>query len=130
MTGVQTCALPISSDVWSLGVVFLEMIVVLKGKTIEYIDEFFERHGSRQTYVRTNHAALTELLKELRSTGKVSDNRPLEWIQSLLQVEQELRPTATKLVASITATDTERGGRGAFCGICCAYLDESSSDSL
>ena len=27
-----------SSDVWSLGVVFLEMIVVLKGKTIDYID--------------------------------------------------------------------------------------------
>ena len=119
-----------SSDVWSLGVVFLEMIVVLKGKTIEYIDEFFEGHGSRQIYVRTNYAALNELLDELYSTGRVSDNRPLSWIQSMLQAERNLRPTAASLVASITATDTERGGRGAFCGICCAYLDESFSDSL
>lgn len=26
-----------SSNIWSLGVVFLEMIIVLKGKTVEYL---------------------------------------------------------------------------------------------
>ncbi|PSN67463.1 kinase-like protein, partial [Corynespora cassiicola Philippines] len=34
------------SDIWSLGIVFLEIIVVLKGKKPKYMDEFFDTHGS------------------------------------------------------------------------------------
>ncbi|PSN59010.1 kinase-like protein, partial [Corynespora cassiicola Philippines] len=36
------------SDIWSLGVVFMEMAVVLKGKTIEFMTDFFREHGSQQ----------------------------------------------------------------------------------
>ncbi|KAF2829163.1 kinase-like protein, partial [Ophiobolus disseminans] len=36
------------SDVWCLGVVFLEMIVTLKGENIQYIDNFLKQRGSEQ----------------------------------------------------------------------------------
>ena len=80
-----------ASDIWSLGIVFLEMIVVLKGKTVEFIYEFFKRHGSQQEFVRTNSVALLELVAELQETGSVSDNRALEWVQKMFLVEQQRR---------------------------------------
>ena len=36
------------------------------------------------------------------------DNRALGWIQRMLLTEQQLRPTAASLVASITASDKDR----------------------
>jgi serine/threonine protein kinase len=119
-----------SSDIWSLGVVFLEMVVVLKGKTIEYMENFFKEHGSRLAYVRTNTAALVELVAELEGVGSLCYNRALGWIQRMLLIEPQLRPTATSLVASITASDQDRRGSTLFCGICCLLPDDEFFDSV
>ncbi|KAF2818119.1 kinase-like protein, partial [Ophiobolus disseminans] len=35
-----------SSDIWSLGVVFLEMTAVLKGRTVKHMYDFLKEHGS------------------------------------------------------------------------------------
>ncbi|KAI4209608.1 MAG: hypothetical protein LQ351_007457 [Letrouitia transgressa] len=117
-----------ASDIWSLGVVFLEMIAVLKGKTVEFLWEFFKTHGSREDFVRTNPTALSELVAELKEIGSVLDNRALEWIQQMLSTEQQLRPTAVALVASIIAAGRQGDGNGPFCGICCLLLDDDFSD--
>jgi tetratricopeptide (TPR) repeat protein len=111
------------SDIWSLGAVFMEIIAVLKGKTTRYKDEFYEQHRSWQAFVCTNPAALLELVIELEAIGALSDNRALGWTQQMLSVEQQLRPTASSLVASIT-----EGGRMDFCGICCFSHEEEFSD--
>jgi hypothetical protein len=108
-----------SSDIWSLGVVFLEMVVVLKGKTIEYMDAFFKEHGSGQAFVRTNHPALADFVAELREMGTAHDNRALDWTEQMLLTSQDLRPTAASLAASITSARRERDGNAGFCGICC-----------
>jgi TolA-binding protein len=119
-----------SSDIWSLGVVFLEMVVVLKGETMEFMEKFFKEHGSRQAYVRTNTAALLELVAELEGVGSLCDNRALGWIQRMLLTEQQLRPTAASLVTSITASDKDRHGSTLFCGICCLLPDDPFFDSV
>ena len=119
-----------ASDIWSLGIVFLEMITVLKGKTVEFMYEFFKRHGSRQNFVRTNRAALLELVAELQETGNMSDNRTLEWVQQMLLTEQQLRQTAAALVASIIAAGKQEDGNGPFCGMCCVSLDDDFSDAV
>ncbi|KAL8909888.1 MAG: hypothetical protein Q9171_004801 [Xanthocarpia ochracea] len=118
-----------SSDIWSLGVVFLEMITVLKGKTVEFVYEFLERHGNQQKYVRTNSAALDELITELKKSGSISDNQALEWIQQMLLTKQRLRQTSVTLVASIVAAGERGDGNGPFCGICCVSLDDDFSDA-
>ena len=112
-----------SSDVWSLGVVFLEMIVVLKGKTMDYIDEFFEQHGSQRAYVSTNYDAFIELVTELKAVGSISDNRAVEWIRQMLLTEPKLRPTAASLI--LWASE----GSAGFCGICCSSRDDEFSDT-
>ena len=119
-----------ASDIWSLGVVFLEMITVLKGETVEFMYEFFKRHGSRQDFVRTNRAALLELVAELERRRSTSDNQALEWIQQMLLTEQQLRPTAAALVASIIAAGKQGDGNRPFCGICCVSLDDDFSDAV
>jgi hypothetical protein len=116
------------SDIWSLGVVYLEMIVVLKGKTLDYMDEYFKQHGSQLAFVHTNSVAARELIVDLMGMGSLSDNKPLRWIQDMLLVEQQLRPTAASLVASITSAEMDEGGSTVFCGICCVSADDDFSD--
>jgi len=119
-----------SSDIWSLSVVFLEMIVVLKGKTVKYMYQFLGEHGSRRAYIHTNPTALLELIKELRGTDNLADNIALVWVQEMLRTQQPLRPTAASLVASITSTSKGGEGNGAFCGICCVSCNDDFSDEI
>ncbi|KAI2466441.1 kinase-like domain-containing protein [Annulohypoxylon bovei var. microspora] len=116
------------SDIWSLGVVFLEMIAVLKGKDIEEMDEFFEAHGSGRRFAHSNHTALLEFITELKKAGRKSDNVALAWVQQMLEVEPQLRPTASKLVGSIIPSGEQDEKASAFCGICCSSLDDSDGD--
>ncbi len=107
-----------SSDIWSLGVVFMEMGVILKGKTVQDMDDFLRRHGSSEVFIRTNISAVPELIAELEGTGEEVDNRVFGWSQQMLSVEQKDRPTASGLVASIISSST-RGEGTVFCGTCC-----------
>ena len=75
------------SDIWSLGVVFLEMIVVLKDRTVNYMYQFLEEHGSGQAFIRTNPTALLDLVTELQRTGNLADNIALVWVQSMLLIQ-------------------------------------------
>ncbi|KAL5376730.1 hypothetical protein DPSP01_010275 [Paraphaeosphaeria sporulosa] len=116
------------SDVWSLGVVFMEIIMVLKGRTAQDIDEFLRQHGSKGAYIRTNLDALLELIAEVGEIGNLSDNRALGWTQQMLSVEQKLRPTASSIVTSIIAAGQE-GDKISFCGICCIPSEDDFSSS-
>jgi hypothetical protein len=119
-----------SSDIWSLGVVFLEMITILKGRTIKYMYQFLTDHGSQTGYIRTNPAALSEFLAELRGTGSPANNTVLVWVQEMLSIQQLLRPTAASLVVTITSTSKEEEGNSAFCGICCVSNNNDFSDEV
>jgi hypothetical protein len=116
-----------SSDIYSLGIVFLEMIVVLKGHSIEYLRAYFEAHGSKNWLIRKNDEALDSLLAELGNTAMASDNKVLTWIEQMLQQDQKLRPTAASLSEWCTLAD-ENGIRQ-FSGICCLSPDESYSEA-
>jgi serine/threonine protein kinase len=121
-----------SSDIWSLGVVFLEMMVVLKGMTIEIMKSFFEENGSKAPFVRTNPSAFAKLVTELKEEGLASDNMALSWIMDMVQVDHSLRPSATSLVTSIEAAciNTALDADPVFCGVCCLSTWSDVSDGL
>ncbi|OCK80759.1 hypothetical protein K432DRAFT_392785 [Lepidopterella palustris CBS 459.81] len=121
-----------SSDLWSLGCVFLEMLVFLKGHRIDWMKEYFATHGTRELFIRTNPSATVELLAELEKIGSPNDNRVVEWIRDMLQVERRKRPTAAALAVAITGPYRYGEVDNAFCGLCCAHGDEESdaADSL
>jgi tetratricopeptide (TPR) repeat protein len=115
------------ADIWSLGAVFMEMLVILKGRTSRYMDEFYKQHGSWQSFDRLSPVALMEFVAELERMGKLSDNQVIVWTQKMLSADQQLRPTASSLVESILSSSHE-GGSTTFCGICCAFDEEESSN--
>jgi TolA-binding protein len=117
-----------SSDIWSLGVVFLEMTAVLKGRTVEYVYDFLKEHGLQRLFVRTNPTGTYALITELKGTGSPADNAALVWVQDMVMLQQLLRPTAASLMASITSAGQMGGVNEAFCGKCCASHNDVLSD--
>ncbi|KAF2188763.1 kinase-like protein, partial [Zopfia rhizophila CBS 207.26] len=82
-----------SSDIWSLGCVFLEIITVLKGRSVKELDDL--RGSCYCTNLERIHQ-WTEKLREIDT--QPSANVALEWIQGMLQDDPEKRPTAHRLV--------------------------------
>lgn len=87
------------------------------------MDKFFRQHGSQQTFIRTNIAALPEFVAILEGIGQLLDNVVFSWTQKMLCAEQQLRLTASSLVASII----DSSGLS-FCGICCASSKDNFSN--
>ncbi|KAL9607744.1 MAG: hypothetical protein Q9167_007365, partial [Letrouitia subvulpina] len=107
-----------ASDIWSLGVIFLEMLTVLRGRTVREMRIFVETHGNRQAFVYANLEATTQWFEKLLQSGPGpdSDNEPLEWIKEMTQPIPARRPRAwdvTNQIRSSTLTTS-------FIGFCCA----------
>jgi serine/threonine protein kinase len=115
------------SDIWSLGVVFMEMVAVRKGLTTQYMDSFYKQHISWQAYIRSQPVGTLDIVAELESIGELSDNKPLRWTQKMLSEERHQRPTASSLVEEITKLGQEGIGTG-FCGLCCDPAGDNHSD--
>ena len=83
-------------DIWSLGVVFLEMVTVLRGKRIAELDSFLQNNGYRQVAIHLNLDAAMNWFEQLQKYGSGSpiDNEPLSWIKRILNRVQSNRPTA------------------------------------
>ncbi|KAL8812321.1 MAG: hypothetical protein Q9200_001127 [Gallowayella weberi] len=111
-----------AADMWSLGVVYLEMVTVLRGQSLHKMRKFIANHGTKHPYVFGNGAATTQWFEELRLNGQgpVSDNEPLSWIKDLTQLEPQRRPKPWALTGQIRSSASST----AFIGICCAEEDE------
>ena len=114
-----------SSDIWSLGVVFLEMVTILRGKRMAEFDDFLQNNGQRHTSIHLNLDAAMNWFEQLQGHGRGSpiDNEPLVWIKRMLNKEQLNRPTAQMICQDIVSFHD-----GTFCGPCCSNV-ESSSDT-
>ncbi|KAF2013674.1 hypothetical protein BU24DRAFT_424675 [Aaosphaeria arxii CBS 175.79] len=107
------------SDMWSLGVVFMEMMAVLKGKSVDHLDELIEKHGSqRPPYIRTNLDALGKITASLESIGNPADNLVINYTRELLSAEGKDRPTASNLSSTLANPMLARE-IFAYCGQCC-----------
>ena len=113
-----------SSDIWSLGVVFLEMVTFLRGKRIAEMDTFLQTNGARRTEIHLNLDVAMNWFEQLQAHGEGSpiDNEPLSWIKRMLNREHSNRPTAAAVYQDIAAFHD-----GMFCGRCCLDTESSSS---
>jgi serine/threonine protein kinase len=107
-----------ASDIWSLGCVFLEMVTVLKGETVEGMRTFFKGNNKNESYrIYENIDVVPEWIDKLKSRGEGKDDVPVEWVRQMLQEEQESRPTAAKVANDIVFACVEQ--HVLFCGPCC-----------
>ena len=111
-----------AADMWSLGVIFLDMVTVLRGQSLPKMRRFIANHGTRHPYVHGNGPATTQWFEELRlnGNGPASDNEPLSWIKDLTQLEPRRRPKPWALTDQIRNSTSSI----AFIGICCAEADD------
>lgn len=117
-----------SADIWSLGCVFLEMVVVLKHQSTEWMRGYFSDHGTKEPYASRNPDATSTLIARLREIGLLRDNKMLDLSQSMLSFDRESRPTAAEVVTTITTPSGDDLSATMFCGICC-LAEEALSDS-
>jgi serine/threonine protein kinase len=96
-----------SSDVWSLGCVFLEMQSSLRARDLNWVKAYYEVHGTGSTHYHANSEATLGLLNELRSTtGDAIHARPLVWIEHMLAKNRQARPTAAEVMNYVTSSDS------------------------
>lgn len=117
-----------SADIWSLGCVFLEMVVILKRSSIAFMRDYLSRNGTKEEFISRNLQATHSFIEQLHDLGVPQDNRMLTISKSMLEIERDLRPTAAQTVTQITTPFGEDVSATMFCGICC-LAEEAFSDS-
>lgn len=95
-----------ATDMWSLGIVFLEMLTVLKRFNLDRWRACILKKAhldKKRPYPCSNVNAIPDWLKVLRdSGGDKIDNEPLIWIAQLLHSKPERRVSAQSLVQSVS----------------------------
>jgi serine/threonine protein kinase/ankyrin repeat protein len=99
-----------SSDMWSLGVIFLEMTTLLVGRTLTQLQSKLSDNLRQniEPYLWANPRVVTDWLQILQEAnqGPAHDNEPLEWIRDLLHPTPRNRPTSGALMESIHDTQS------------------------
>lgn len=108
------------SDMFSLGVVFLEMTTKLLGRSTAELKRVIamnaRKHNSGQPYVYANLPVVLTWLDELMKGNTVEhDNEPLVWVRDLLQEKPRNRPSAKGLMKDILESPSFRS----FCCFKC-----------
>ncbi|KAI2462725.1 kinase-like domain-containing protein [Annulohypoxylon bovei var. microspora] len=110
-----------SSDIWSLGCIFLEITTVLKRQTVDGLLDFLGENG-RGGFGPPYHSkkqAITAWTQRLVSISD-EDNEPIAWVDKMLERVKERRPTASQLVKYTCSQDKASGLL--YCGNCCADI--------
>ena len=115
-----------ASDIWSLGVVFLEMVTILRGQSLADMDIFLQHHGIRRTAIHDDMDALMKWCETLRTlhNGPSIDCEPLSWIKDMLKLRHTERPSAADLCEKFSLLD------GKLCGRCCSGEDDDSDSDI
>ncbi|KAF2491629.1 kinase-like protein [Lophium mytilinum] len=125
-----------SSDIWSLGCVFLEMWSVFLLRSVHEMRQFFKSRTESHRFYE-NLPSISDWLTELASS-EIAKDVPRDilavmetWISGMLQEEPEKRQTARTLFNRIAqfkirAGDIKVNATNPLCGECCIHDDESS----
>ncbi|KAF1832875.1 kinase-like protein [Decorospora gaudefroyi] len=112
-----------SSDIWSLGCVFIEMTTVLKGHTNEQRKNFFTGQFTYSPKFYANMEAVHSWLAKLESTH--DDNVTISWIRSMLCEERTKRIGISNLADTIFSHQADH----VYYGPCCAGDDDTDTSS-
>ncbi|KAI0445151.1 hypothetical protein F4803DRAFT_205021 [Xylaria telfairii] len=91
------------SDMWSLGIVFLEMTTKLLDHRLSDLRTRIRHNASKYKFQPYAYANIDVVIAWMKALGNTNtdyehDREPLSWISDLLQVRHEDRPTPPQLV--------------------------------
>jgi serine/threonine protein kinase len=104
-----------SSDIWSLGCIFLEMFTVISGFSVNQLFQYLENNGSHSGNYHMNREGVDSWCKfAWPDTGS---SGPLLWIQNMMKFEKNGRWTAQRLSDCIQ--EQSEDGEVSYVGQCC-----------
>lgn len=119
-----------SSDIWSLGCVYLEIWNVLKDGSRDAIAAHFTRDGRALPY----HSEAVDMRQCLefiqRIPGPDSDNSPRAWIQHMLERRRDERWSANLIMDSIKELSMDHYSQYLYIGRCCLDDDDSAESVI
>ena len=118
-----------SSDIWSLGCVFLEMWTVLKHFTLDGLKAHMSDNGTHVKEYHHNFEAISSWIQMLENTPGPSCDRVLsKWIQNMLQHKPKSRWNCHILANHIQEASVDPSSEYAFQGLCCLESDDDTTD--
>jgi len=118
-----------SSDIWSLGCVFLEMWTVLKRYTLEGLKAHMSANGTQVKEYHHNFEAIASWIRTLENaTGPSCDLAPSKWVQNMLQREPRSRWNCHFLADHVQEVSIDPSSEYTFKGLCCLESDEDTPD--
>ncbi|KAK1980207.1 kinase-like domain-containing protein, partial [Colletotrichum cereale] len=122
-----------ASDMWSLGVVYLEMTTKLLGRRIRELQNVLVAHAKTHKLSPHPYANIPAIFKWIEELGNQDtendhDKEPLLWVRSLLDTQPENRPSSRILMQDIH----ESPSFGAFCCFQCqpTFQDETAEHPI
>jgi serine/threonine protein kinase len=105
-----------SSDIWSLGCIFLEMWTVVSGYSLDSLVKHLESTGERCSFYHLNLTGIVSWYNLAWPAGS-SSSGPLLWIQNTLKMNREERWTIQMLSDCIQ--EHSESSAISFIGLCC-----------
>lgn len=100
-----------AADIWSLGCIFAEILLVLRGSSVFELKEFLKEYGTKSPIYALNKDGLKTFLCEcLAREGLSSEEKAFDWIESMLQSVPRHRPTAEVLLKMTESLPDFTGG--------------------
>ncbi|KAH7371022.1 hypothetical protein BKA66DRAFT_470445 [Pyrenochaeta sp. MPI-SDFR-AT-0127] len=119
-----------SSDIWSLGCVFLEMWTVLRGHTLDDLKCHMTSHGTHTREYHSNLEGITTWIEMLKLfPGPSCDLTPSLWISKMVQQSPAARWSIHSLENHIQEASSDPSAQYAYSGHCCLESDDETSDS-
>lgn len=115
-----------SSDMWSLGCVFLEIISVVKGYPLEELNNFLLDHstGASAQGLWCAPEAIHAWLVKIRSEKNDSaDDLPLDWITPMIRTDPDERLKASEVVNMIHKQTADLPRADLYIASCCSRSD-------
>jgi serine/threonine protein kinase len=114
-----------TSDIFSLGCVFIEMVTVLKGKFIKQLRHYFTSRTTSALF-SNNPKGIDEWISYLQDFSG-DDNAPLLWTSRMLQVDRTFRARAAEIVNEIrnTRIATPTNQPNPYLGKCCQRIGQT-----
>lgn len=119
-----------SSDIWSLGCVFLEIWTTICNKSTADLANFMDNNGVHSRAYYSNRGVLDSWWESLTVERNVEHDKPLEWIKLMLQVDPNSRCSAQALWHEIREANEREEIPFSLTGRCCTEEDESSESVL